>query len=148
MSSFCDLPDFFNWSEPVAAKQHPCCECWTPIPKGEKHFCGTGMWEGELATYRQHLACMEACMLIRDEFYGGECIGFGALKEEFSEMVSDRRYPERDRYKEPWQRLRHLMAVIRWREHAAGFTGLRRLQERRQRDQRLREEAAKPQRGE
>lgn len=54
-------------------------------------------------------------MLIRDEF-GGECIGFGSLKEEFSELKCDNWYPRRDRWKEPWKKLRHLMAVILVRE--------------------------------
>ena len=113
----CDLlPDFYNWSEPVARKSHRCCECRAPILKGEKHFQGTGKWDGKITTYRQHLVCCEAAMLIRDGFNGGDCIGFGDVKEAFNEMRCDNWYPERDRYKPAWKRLRHLMAVILWRE--------------------------------
>jgi len=110
----CDLPEFYSHSEPVAAKEHRCCECAAPILKGEKHFFCTGKWFGEVQSYRQHLDCCEACMLIRDKFNGDECIGFGALKEEFEELRSDNWYPER--YHEPWKKLRSLMAKILWRE--------------------------------
>jgi len=113
--SECVIADFFDYTEPVAKKAHRCCECFAPILKGEKHFKGWGRWEFGAATYRQHLLCMEACMLIRDNFNGGDCIAFGALKEEFSEMrwQYDR---ARDKHKPWWVKLRKLMAQIRWRE--------------------------------
>ena len=111
----CDLPEFYDYTEPVARKKHQCCECNAPIAKGEKHFCGVGKWNGGLATYRQHLLCMEACMLLRDEFNGGECIGFGTLKEEFHEMTNDQ-YDRKNKHNEPWKRLRNLMAQILRRE--------------------------------
>lgn len=115
MTGHCDLPTFYDYTEPVAKKLHRCCECSAPILKGEKHFHGRGKWECGVESFRQHLACMEACMIIRDDF-GGECIGFGSLKEEFNELVCDNWYPQRDRYKGAWKRLRHLMAVILVRE--------------------------------
>ena len=64
-------------------------------------------------TFRQHLVCMEACMLIRDKFNEGDCIGFGELKEYFDEMKHGW-FKGSD--SEEWQRLRHLMAVILVRE--------------------------------
>lgn len=115
MSSFCEIPDFYEWAEPVARKQHRCCECEAPIMPGEKHFRCAGKWDGEVSSYRQHLVCMEACMWVRDHF-GGECIPFGGLKEEFDEIRCDAWYPERDRYKPAWRTLRHLMATILVRE--------------------------------
>ncbi len=115
----CELPTFYSHSEPIARKRHLCCECSAPILPGEKHFRGAGKWDGDFHEHRQHLVCMEACITIRDDFYGGECIGFGCLKEEFDEILCDRWYTERDRYKPSWIKLRHLMAVIRWRERAA-----------------------------
>jgi hypothetical protein len=111
----CDVPVFYRHSEPVAAKEHKCCECRAPILKGEKHFMCVGKWEGPPERFRQHLLCMEACMLIRDNF-GGDCIAFGGLKEEFHEIRTDGWYPERDRYKPAWKRLRSLMAKILWKE--------------------------------
>jgi hypothetical protein len=110
----CALPDFYDMAEPVARKSHRCCECSAPILKGEKHFHGWGKWEGVISSYRQHLACMEACMLIRDKFNGGECIGFGDLKEAFSEFRPEMRGDQKR--KEPWKQLRDLIARILWRE--------------------------------
>lgn len=110
----CDLaPDFYHWSEPIARKPHRCCECRAPIEKGEKHFHARGKLDGEISVYRQHLLCMEACMTIRDEFQGGECIPFGALMDWMHEYKFDLR---EDRHKEPVKKLRGLMARIRWRE--------------------------------
>lgn len=112
----CDVfPEFYSWSEPVAARQHDCVECFAPILKGEKHFRAVGKWEGQFDVHRQHLLCCEACMLVRDGFNDGECIAFGDLMEAFGEM---RPHPwlRNDRHKESWQRLRDLMAKIFRRE--------------------------------
>lgn len=119
----CDLaPDFYTWTEPVARKQHRCVECRAPILKGEKHFRYAGKWEGDLSTGRQHLECMEACMLLRDKFGGGDsCVAFGDLKPDFRE-VDEYFERENDGKKPAWIRLRHLMAVILWRERAAKRT--------------------------
>jgi hypothetical protein len=118
----CELPKFYDYSEPIARKNHVCCECDAPILKGEKHFHGRGKWSYGVESYRQHLACMEACILIRDEFNDFECIGFGTLKEEFEELRGDRTYFQ-DRKPEPWKRLRSFMAqiLIRERKHRAGM---------------------------
>jgi hypothetical protein len=113
----CEVPTFFDYSEPIARKEHACCECDAPIKVGEKHFHGRGKWGDEKPeSYRQHMVCMEACMLIRDRHNGGECIGFGSLKEEFAEL---RAGWGKDRKHEPWRQLRALMAKILWRERKA-----------------------------
>jgi hypothetical protein len=115
--SYCELPSFYDCSEPIARKRHVCCECSAPIEVGEKHFRGAGQWrELGFCTYRQHLACMEACMLIRDSFNGGDCIGFGELMEEFSNMRGGYSRSDPD-----WIKLRSLMAKIRWRERRNGL---------------------------
>ena len=110
----CELPIFYSHSEPVARRATVCCECRAPILKGEKHFAWRGKWDDRIHSGRQHLVCMEACILIREEF-GGECIPFGGLKEEFADL----RGWHHEATNEPWKRLRHLMAVILWREHGA-----------------------------
>jgi hypothetical protein len=111
------LPSFYSWTEPVARKEYACCECAAKIHKGEKHFHATGKWDGVVSTYRQHLACCEACILIRDEFNGGDCIGFGEMKDAFGGMRADETYfCFKEKWKEPWKRLRSLMAQILWRE--------------------------------
>ena len=111
----CDLPEWYEYTEPVAMKNHACCECSAPILKGEKHFHGRGKWPFGVASYRQHVACMEACMCIRDDFSDGECIGFGSLFEDFDEMKwqYDR---VKDRHNAPWVKLRRLIATIKLRE--------------------------------
>lgn len=109
--SECELPAFYSHAEPVAKKQHRCCECSAPILKGEKHFKCTGKWDGGLQTFRQHLVCMEACMMIRDEFNDGECIGFGDLVEAFGDRKGDC-----DKKHPTMKKMRHLMAVIKVRE--------------------------------
>lgn len=114
--SECELPQFFNWSEPVARKQHRCCECSAPIHKGEKHFSATGRWDYGIETYRQHLLCCEACMFVRDNLNGSECICFGGLREWHSEA----RY-QYDR-KEPhpvWREFRNKLAAIKRRERVS-----------------------------
>jgi hypothetical protein len=114
--SECDLPEFYDYSEPVARKKHVCCECSAPIDNGEKHFHCVGKWNGDFQTYRQHLLCMEACMLIRDKFNDHECIAFGELQEFFEELTRDQYDRERQRNNESWKRLRSLIARILWRE--------------------------------
>ncbi len=107
----CELPAFYNWSEPVARKEHKCCECSAPILKGEKHFVATGKWDSGLESFRQHLLCAEACMFIRDNLNQGECICFGGLDEWHDEM---RRHC--DRTDPPWKEFRSKLAAIKRRE--------------------------------
>lgn len=106
----CEIAEFYTYTEPVARKQHKCCECSAPIEKGEKHFRAFGKWTFGTDAYRQHFLCMEACMLIRDKFNGGDCIAFGRLMETFSELR------EYGKGKEVYRQLRSLMAKIKWRE--------------------------------
>jgi hypothetical protein len=109
----CDVPDFYNWSEPVARKEHRCCECSAPIRKGERHFIATGKWDDTLQTFRQHTLCMEACVFIRDKLNGSECICFGGLWEYYDESKwqCDKGHPV-------WQELRKMLADIKRRERA------------------------------
>lgn len=85
----CELPAFYTHSDPVARKQHQCCECSAPIEVGEKHFAYRGKWNGDIQTGRQHHLCMEACMLVRDVFNDHECIGFGGLFDYYHEYRRD-----------------------------------------------------------
>lgn len=110
--SECSIPDFYTHSEPVARKRYRCVECSAPILKGEQHFKCTGKWDGDLSTHRQHLLCMEACMLIRDEIEH-ECIGFGELRDWVGEYHFDlKAYKTKPSVK----KLRSLLARIRLRE--------------------------------
>lgn len=107
-----DPPAFYYWTEPVARKPHRCCECRGPIHVGERHFAYRGKWDGGISTGRQHLLCMEACMLVRDELEG-ECIVFGGLFEWFHDMSGEDWYQSRKA--DAWKRLRSMLARIKWR---------------------------------
>lgn len=113
----CELPEFYQWAEPVARKQHRCCECKAPIEKGEKHFYCTGKWDDQIQSFRQHLLCAQACMFIRDKLNGGDCICFGGLWEWVDEAKwqCDRSHPV-------WQELRRMLAAIKWRERRMEMT--------------------------
>lgn len=109
--SSCDLPEFYEWSEPVARKEHRCCECNAPINKGEKHFHARGKWDGAMSSFRQHMLCLEACMFIRDKLNGGDCICFGGLFEWWDDSKS-----ECDKTHFCWRQIRQKLAGIKRRE--------------------------------
>ena len=77
--SECAIAEFYSYTEPVARKRYACRECHAKIEIGEKHFAWRGKWEGKIITGRQHLLCMEACMMVRDVFNDFECLPFGEL---------------------------------------------------------------------
>ncbi|OEU66208.1 MAG: hypothetical protein BA863_09200 [Desulfovibrio sp. S3730MH75] len=61
----CDIgesepPSFCRESNPKARKQHVCCECGSTIDKGEKYQRVEGMWEGDFATFKTCMFCIEA----------------------------------------------------------------------------------------
>lgn len=106
----CELPEFYTWSEPVARKEHWCIECAAPILVGERYFRYSGKWYGQLESGQQHLLCMEACILIRDEIEG-DCVPFGELMEWFEEYRDDL-----GKKSDIAKRLRSLIAQIKQRE--------------------------------
>ena len=94
--SDCTVPEFYNTAETKAKKVHKCYECSAPINIGETYLSCTGKWDGEVNTFKQHLLCADACEFIRDNFNGGDCIGFGDLFEhahEFSKQY-DKKSPD------------------------------------------------------
>lgn len=119
MFGSCDLPmGFCEATEPVAAKSHACCECDAPINPGEKHVKLVGVWDGELSSFRQHVACAEVCEYARDNFGGGECLPFGSFKEWWEE---EGKYIHSNEYLNPddvelIKKLRALLAKVRYRE--------------------------------
>lgn len=97
MSDYCDAPRWFRVEEPVARKEHACCECAAKILAGEKYVRVNACWDGGPETMKQHLLCATACRLVRDEgFNDDECLDFGYLREWWREEVRYRRgvYPE------------------------------------------------------
>jgi hypothetical protein len=121
MTGECTIPAFYDWSEPIARKQHDCCECDAPILAGERHFCCRGKWDGKISTFRQHLLCCEMCEFVRDTWFDGEeCIAFGGLKEYWREQRTWYDRKGSDRTSPTWIKLRHLIAQILWRERTGG----------------------------
>ena len=51
-------------TQPVAAKDHKCCECDETIARGAKHELYKAMWDGSWSSFRTCLSCVE----IRDHF--------------------------------------------------------------------------------
>ena len=111
----CEIPEFFNVTEPKARNQYRCCECAAPILAGEVYVYCVGKWDGGMNTYKQHLLCANACRWIRDDS-DGECIGFGDLKEWAADQFHY--HPERNQVAQ-YKAIRKMLADILRRERAA-----------------------------
>ena len=75
-------PTFWNVSEPIAKKQHKCCECKRTIQAGEKYKRQFGVWDGRAEAFKMCKFCIEpASWLV------SECGGYplGDLKTEIEE---------------------------------------------------------------
>lgn len=80
MCSCDDVGPTAYWeNHPVARIEHKCCECHSPIEKGEKYQYIKGVWDGAFMTYKTCAICEK----VREEAYfeGGMCICFGDLWE-------------------------------------------------------------------
>lgn len=97
----CDLddgPKVYSWTEPIAQKEYVCCECKRKILRGQRYFKAEGLWDGQWSTFRQHLICLQACMYVRDNMNGGDCIAFGGLMDYYGDskdwIVRNKNRPE------------------------------------------------------
>jgi hypothetical protein len=66
---------FYHSQQRRARKPHACCECGLLIRPREQYEHATGMWDGEISTYK---TC-STCVSIRDKFYCGGGWMFGGL---------------------------------------------------------------------
>lgn len=92
----CELPQFWNVTEPVARKQYSCCECSAPILAGEKYVRCSGKWDFDPPkSFKQHLLCANACRWVRDNILE-ECLSMGGLQEWWGEdgYYGDKKRPE------------------------------------------------------
>ena len=106
--SYCEIPEFYECSTPIARKQHKCCECSAPIMPGERYVYCVGKWSGDFGSYRQHWLCAEACEFIRDHLNDRECIGFGELQEFCYDINFDGENDNRIvRLKEMWESIKN-----------------------------------------
>ena len=62
-----EMPSVFSMREPVAAKEHRCCECSTAIAVGEKHVYIAGLWDGDWQTHRRCAPCHELAVAAQCE---------------------------------------------------------------------------------
>lgn len=109
--SDCDIPVFYGFTEPVARKDHKCCECRATIFPGEKYVrCNIKMSGESPETFTQHTICAEACEYYRDKI-GEECLHFGGLLEWWGE---DGHFNSK---KDPvYKEARRLIARVLWRK--------------------------------
>lgn len=66
---------------PVAAKAHQCLGCGEEIPKGEKHFKYTGIFDDRLFSSRFHDACWTIANEADSGWLDGEGVTEGFLAE-------------------------------------------------------------------
>lgn len=107
-----DAAEVYKISEPVARKQHYCCECNAPILKGEQHLLVSALFDGAWQRHRQHNLCARTCEHIRDSIER-DCICFGSLKEWYGEYKRDLRA---DKRKPAIAKVRSMLAQIFVRE--------------------------------
>jgi hypothetical protein len=60
-----DGPEAFKSVDPVAHKEHTCCECKRTILVGEKYRKESGIWQGRPNRYK---TCSD-CLSVRNEFF-------------------------------------------------------------------------------
>ena len=75
-----DGPEAFKSVDPVAHKEHTCCECKRTILIGEKYRKESGIWEGRPNRYK---TCPD-CLSVRNEFF---CEGY--MYQEMWEYVEE-----------------------------------------------------------
>lgn len=112
--SDCEIPQFYQCTEPTANREHKCCEFSAPILPGEKYLRVGMKYEGQCMTEKQHLACAEACEYVRDNI-NDECLMYGELMEWWNE---DGHWASKK--DEKGRRIRSLMANIILRQHRKG----------------------------
>jgi hypothetical protein len=97
-------PDVISIDNPIARKQHYCCECGDKIIKGEKYELVKGCWEGSWLRFK---TCM-FCVKLREIYCPGGytytelaetiqgCLGFWYPDDPDT-------WPDEPRKPEPWQ---------------------------------------------
>lgn len=87
----CDYPELFNITEPVARKDHWCCECHRRIERGTKYTRISGKWDGEMSSFGQCNQCATLSMMMSHDFGGDDGCGiyFGHLYETWNEHCMD-----------------------------------------------------------
>jgi len=71
MSDYCEYPEFYNETHPIAHKEHVCCECRGTIRVGEKYAKCVGKFDGAVYSESQHFACRDFAAKLNREYGGG-----------------------------------------------------------------------------
>ena len=90
----CLMPEFYEESHPVARREHRCCECRRPIPKGAKYRRIAGKWDGEFDTFSQCARCERVSKRLHSL---DVCVCFGQLRDALHEFNRTCRMEERSR---------------------------------------------------
>ena len=70
-------------SQPIARRQHSCCECGSLIQPGEQYELVRGVWDGQFDTYKTCSFCASARARAHGDFdlNSDEDFPFGQLWE-------------------------------------------------------------------
>lgn len=82
----CEVPDFYNETQPIARKAHRCCECRGVIRIGEKYARCVGGYDGSVFSEAQHVACRDFAAEVNKKYSGSDgCfIAFGEVNNEIA----------------------------------------------------------------
>ncbi|WP_237881872.1 hypothetical protein [Pseudomonas sp. PGPR40] len=87
------MSDFQTESTPTARKVHICEECHGHIEPGQKDQLISGSWDGDMASFKTCIPCLEArnWATVQPEWGGdGEHLYyFGQLEEDLSYLASE-----------------------------------------------------------
>ena len=78
-----ELPSIANEDYPKANREHRCCECMRKISRGDKYQRIKGCWDGEWATYKTCMDCVDLRHQVTDPTEGAPA--FGCLVEALQE---------------------------------------------------------------
>lgn len=86
---FCETPEWYTETYPIAKKTHHCCECHRPIPKGTQYARCAGKFDGTVFTETQHQECRDFAAELNQEYSnsdGGCFIPFGGVDNFINNM--------------------------------------------------------------
>lgn len=113
------MTDFQTVTGVKANRAHKCCECRGLIAKGERYIRLSGVFDGEVYSYKMCAPCRDASVwldgILRSTGYlaSDEGIDFGGLHAELAEYASNFRFGDATS-------LRHLLGMAERREATQG----------------------------
>lgn len=91
-----ERPSFCETEIRVARKEHKCCECGVVIGRGEKYEHVTGVWDGDIASFKTCSHCRELREKVVQHERAMDCDGeeaippFGELRQAVYDMEMGR----------------------------------------------------------